>query len=96
MIVGLALAVGLASPGCTGSAPGSPAPRSDVERLQGKWKLVYQEMDGKKLPDEQQAEMLTVRWFLLARQVTTALISPASISSFRIGFIPMSAPKGLI
>lgn len=58
MILGLALAMSLASPGCTGSAPGSDSSRPDVEQLQGKWKLLYQEMDGKKLPDEKQAQML--------------------------------------
>ena len=47
----------LATAGSTGSAPISDSSRSDADQLQGEWKLVYQEMDGKKLPDEKQAEM---------------------------------------
>lgn len=57
MILGLALLMGVALPVATDSAAVGDSPRSDREQLQGKWKLVYQEMDGKKLPDERQAEM---------------------------------------
>ena len=31
--------------------------RSDAERLQGSWQLIYQEANGKKLPDEEAAAM---------------------------------------
>jgi uncharacterized protein (TIGR03067 family) len=57
MTLGLAISVGLAFAGSAGSAPVPDSSRSDADQLQGKWKLVYQEMDGKKLPDEKQAEL---------------------------------------
>jgi uncharacterized protein (TIGR03067 family) len=40
-----------------GCAPQRQAAPSDLEKLQGTWRLVYQEMNGKKLPDENAAEM---------------------------------------
>jgi len=57
MTLGLAIAMGLAPAGCAGPALVSDSLRSHADQLQGKWKLVYQEMDGKKLPDEKEAEM---------------------------------------
>lgn len=53
---GLTLATSIAFPISCGCAA-SDLPPSDAEQLQGEWKLVYQEMNGKKIPDEKQAEM---------------------------------------
>jgi len=32
--------------------------KSEIQKLQGTWQLVYQQMDGKKLPDQKAAEMV--------------------------------------
>jgi uncharacterized protein (TIGR03067 family) len=57
VITVLALLMSIALPIAADSVAGVDSSRSDMEQLQGKWKLVYQKMDGKKLPDEQQAQM---------------------------------------
>src|SRR5437899_3160314 len=49
----LCLSLALAATGCWVE---KNTTRSDTHRLQGTWDLVYQQMNGKKLPDEKMAE----------------------------------------
>ena len=50
----LCLGLGLVATGCRAE---KTAASSDTEKLQGTWELVYQQINGKKLPDEKAAEM---------------------------------------
>jgi len=51
----LVLAILTSFMGCSIEKPSSAA---EMEKLQGTWQLVYQEMNGQKIPDEKTAEML--------------------------------------
>src|SRR6266498_122503 len=51
----LCLSLGLAVTGCRAE---KNAASSEAEKLQGIWELVYQQINGKKLPDEKTAETL--------------------------------------
>ncbi len=57
VLVGVTLATSIALFIAVGCAVAADLARSDAEQLQGKWQLVYREMDGKKLPNEKEAEM---------------------------------------
>ena len=50
----LCLSLGLAATGCRAEKNSAS---SDTDKLQGTWELVYQQINGKKLPDEKAAEM---------------------------------------
>lgn len=95
MILGLVTVMGLASAGSTGSAPVSDSPRSDVDQLQGKWQLVYQEMDGKKLPDEKQAQVFHGMMVFAGDKIHYLVELPGFDFRFSYRLHPDQQPKGI-
>ena len=89
----LFLAITLVLATLTGCAPVSDTLRSDLERLQGEWQLVYQEMNGKKLPDEEQAEMFHGRMVFVGDKIHYSAELPGF--SFRFSYVlhPDQHPK---
>ena len=51
-VLGISVLFGL------GCAPETNSAKVEMAKLQGTWQLVYQEMDGTKLPDEEAAKLL--------------------------------------
>lgn len=95
VILGLALAMSFASPVSTDCAPGSDSSRSDVDQLIGNWNLVYQEMNGKKLPDEKQAEMFHGTMDFAGDKIHYSVELPGFDFRFSYKLHPDQHPKGI-
>jgi uncharacterized protein (TIGR03067 family) len=93
LIAGLALVIAL--PVSSDCAPATSASRSDAEVLQGKWLLVYQEMDGKKLPDEKQAQMFHGMMEFTGDTIHYSVELPGFDFRIRYKLHPDWRPKGI-
>ncbi len=85
----------LAAAGSIGSPPISDSSRSDADQLQGEWKLVYQEMDGKKLPDEKQAETFHGMMDITGDKIHYSVELPGFDFGFSYRLHPDQEPKGI-
>jgi uncharacterized protein (TIGR03067 family) len=95
MILAMALLMSVALPVASDSAAAPDSHQSDTEQLQGRWKLVYQEMDGKKLPDEQQAEMFHGTMDFAGDKIHYRVELPGFDFRFSYKLHPDQHPKGI-
>jgi uncharacterized protein (TIGR03067 family) len=66
--------------GCTSTS--SPY-QGELEKLQGNWQLIYQQIDGDKIPDEQAARMFKGRMIFKGTKVIYAADLPGFYFEFR-------------
>jgi uncharacterized protein (TIGR03067 family) len=95
MVLGLALVMSVALPDPTDSAAAPDSSQSGTEQLQGTWKLVYQKMDGKKLPDEQDAEMFHGRMVFAGDKIHYSVELPGFDFRFSYRLHRDEHPKGI-
>ena len=93
--LGLVILMGIASACSAGSAPVPDSRRPDLDQLQGKWQLVYQEMDGKKLPDERQSEMFHGMMDISADKIYYQVDLQGFDFEFSYRLHPDQHPKGI-
>jgi uncharacterized protein (TIGR03067 family) len=95
LILGLGLVMSLALPISAGCAPATGSSKSEADQLQGKWKLVYQEMNGQKLPDEKQAEMFHGIMQFTDGRIHYSVELPGFDFTFAYKLHPDQRPKGI-
>jgi uncharacterized protein (TIGR03067 family) len=67
----------------------------EMEKLQGTWALVYQEMDGKKLPDEKDAEMFHGKMVFAGDKIHYSVELPGFDFRFAYELHADQQPKGI-
>jgi uncharacterized protein (TIGR03067 family) len=67
----------------------------EMEKLQGTWALVYQEMDGKKLPDEKDAEMFHGKMVFAGDKIHYSVELPGFDFRFAYELHADKQPKGI-
>ena len=85
----------LALTGIAGRATGKDSVPSEVDKLQGTWKLVYQEMNGKKLPDEKTAGMLHGKMVFTGSEIRYTVELPGFDFKYSYQLHPDLSPKGI-
>lgn len=78
--------------GCT---PEMNAPKLEMEELQGTWHLVYQLMNGTKLPDERAAAMLHGKMVFAGDKIRYTVELPGFDSAFAYKLHPSQQPKAI-
>jgi uncharacterized protein (TIGR03067 family) len=68
---------------------------SDMDRLQGTWQLVYQQVDGKKLPDEKTAEMFRGKMVFAGDKIRYSAELQGFDFEFAYRLHPDQQPKGI-
>ncbi len=81
----------LLAAGCTHQSAG----KAEMDRLQGTWPLVYQELDGRKVPDEQAAEMLHGKMVFAGDKIHYSAELPGFDFRFAYKLHPEQQPKGI-
>ncbi len=92
MALRLLLSFTLATAGCTGRRN---SPSSEVAHLQGTWLLVYQEINGKKIPDEKAAEALHGRATFAGTKFRYTVELPGFDFEFSYKLDPSQTPKAI-
>ena len=95
MVWGLAALMSIAWPAAPGSAATPDSSQTAVEQLQGTWKLVYQKMDAKKLPNEQQAEMFHGKMVIHGDKIHYSVELQGFDFRFSYKLHPDQHPKGI-
>jgi uncharacterized protein (TIGR03067 family) len=95
MTSGLGLLMSLALPVAIECAAVPDSSQSAREQLQGAWKLVYQKMDGKKLPDEHQAEVFHGKMVFAVDKIHYSVELPGFDFKFSYKLHPEQHPKGI-
>lgn len=78
--------------GCRSEQDSTQAER---EILQGKWALVYQQMDGRKVPDEEVAESLRGQMEFVGEKIHYSVELPGFDFRFSYRLHPEQQPKGI-
>src|SRR5438874_2549728 len=68
---------------------------SDVQKLQGTWQLVYQQMDGKKLPDEGAARMFHGKLVFVGDKFHYSVELPGFDFEFAYKLHPEQQPRAI-
>ena len=76
-----------------GCAPQKHSVTSEIERLQGTWQLVYQQMNGKKLPDEETAKMFHGQMVFAGDKIHYSVELPGFDFAFAYKLRPEVTPK---
>lgn len=77
----------------TGCGVEKNAASMDADKLQGTWQLVYQQMNGTKLPDEKQAEMFHGKMTFAGDKIRYTVELPGFDFEFRYVLHPDHQPK---
>jgi uncharacterized protein (TIGR03067 family) len=76
----------------TGCVSRPPSNEGELKKLQGNWRLVYQQIDGDKIPDEQAARMFKGRMIFTRDKVIYAADLPGFYFEFKPRIDPMKRP----
>jgi uncharacterized protein (TIGR03067 family) len=93
MVLGLVLAMSLAFSASTDCAPPSDSSRPDADQLQGKWNLIYQEINGKKVLDEKEAEIFHGMMEFAGNKIHFSVELPGFDFRFSYRLFPDQHPK---
>jgi uncharacterized protein (TIGR03067 family) len=74
---------------------GTDAAKKDKEALQGTWQLLYQEQNGKKLPDEKAAAMFDGKMVFRGDKVRYRVMLPGFDFEFAYKLDPAKKPKAI-
>jgi len=79
----------------TGCTTERNSAKLEMEKLQGTWHLVYQQLNGTKLPDEKAAEMFHGKVIFLADKIHYSVELPGFDFQFAYVLHPDQRPKGI-
>src|SRR5438477_2978269 len=71
------------------------AAKLEMEKLQGTWQLVYQQMNGEKLPDEKAAEMFHGKMVFAGDKIRYTVELPGFDLEFSYNLHPDQKPKAI-
>jgi uncharacterized protein (TIGR03067 family) len=79
----------------TGCTPEKNSANLEMEKLQGTWQLLYQQMNGKKLPDEKTAEMLHGKMVFTGDKIRYTVELPGCDFEIAYKLRPDQKPKAI-
>ena len=79
----------------TGCTPEKNAANLEMEKLQGTWQLLYQQMNGTKLPDEKDAEMFHGKMVFTGDKIRYTVELPGFDFEFAYKLDPDQKPKAI-
>ena len=79
----------------TGCSPRQVSAQRDMEQLQGTWRLVYQQINGKQLPDEKTARILHGKMAFSGERIHYRVEIQGFDFQFAYKLYPDQEPKGI-